>query len=155
MMKFEVSSSGDEQVATYLADIAYRVTDLMPLAVAIGNLIVVDNMAARMLGVDKDDQPFAGLAPATLAKPYRGPGPPLAPMEMASRIISGLEISYVDLGIGGIDIVGDWPSMPFLHYHVTGTKHMPARDPVGIRPQGWAAIEGALDEFADSVLKQG
>jgi hypothetical protein len=152
MMKFEVSSSGDEQIATYLADLEYRVTDLKPLAVEIGALIEVDNMAARMLGVDKDNQPFAELAPATLADPYRGPGPPLAPMEMASRIISGLEIEFVDLGIDGVDIVGSWPSMPFLRFHVTGTRHMPARDPVGIRPHGWAAIEDALDRFGDSFL---
>jgi hypothetical protein len=74
---------------------------------------------------------------------------------MASRIISGLEIEFVDLGIDGVDIVGSWPSMPFLRFHVTGTRHMPARDPVGIRPQGWAAIEDALDRFGDSFMGEG
>jgi hypothetical protein len=32
---------------------------------------------------------------------------------------------------------------------------MPARDPVGIRPQGWATIEDALDRFGESILSQG
>lgn len=151
MMKFEISSSGEEQVSAYLADLEYRVTDLRPLAVEIGNLIEVDNMAARMLGVDVDNQPFQPLADSTLRKRV-GNGPPLAPMDMSSRIISGLEITLVDVGIGGIDILGDWPSMPFLHYHVTGTKYMPARDPVGIRPQGWATIEDAVDRFGESIM---
>jgi hypothetical protein len=152
VLKFEVTSSGEEQVTAYLADIQYRVVDLKPLAIEIGELIQVDNMAARMLGVDKDNQPFADLAPATLRKRV-GNGPPLAPMEMSSRVISDLEISYVDRGIDGVDIIGDWPNMPFLIYHVTGTSRMPARDPVGIRPQGWATIEDALDRFGDSILQ--
>jgi hypothetical protein len=154
MLKIEVSSSGEEQVSAYLADLKYRVVDLRPLAIEIGELIQVDNMAARMLGVDKDNQPFAPLAPATL-RDRMGNGPPLAPMEMLSRVVSDLEISYVDMGIGGVDIVGDWPNMPFLIYHVTGTGRMPARDPVGIRPQGWATIEDALDRFGESILSQG
>jgi hypothetical protein len=152
MMRFTVGSDGEEQAAEFLADLQYRVVDLMPLAVRVGELIEVDNMAARMLGVDKDGAPFADLAPATVADPRRGPGPALAPMEMSSRVISGLEVELLTLGIGAIDVVGSWPSMPFLHHHVTGTKHMPARDPVGIRPEGWAAIEAELDRFAGSLL---
>lgn len=152
MMSFSIASSGHEQAAEYLLAIEYRVSDLRPLALEVSDLIEVDNMAARMLGVDADGQPFRDLRPATLAKRHRGVGPPLAPMEMASRIISGLEMSIVDMGLAGIDVVGEWPSMPFLRHHVEGTVHMTARDPVGIRPQGWGQIEQALDRFGDSIL---
>jgi len=151
MISFSVTSSGDEQASEYLAGLTYRVTDLMPLAVIISDLVEIDNMAARMLGVDKDDQPFARLRPATL-RTRAGTGPPLAPMEMSSRIVSGLEMSRVDLGIDGVDVVGAWPSMPFLIHHVTGTVHMASRDPVGVRPQGWAEIEQALDRFGESLM---
>jgi hypothetical protein len=152
MMQFSVTSTGEDQVLRHLDDIQFRVFDLKPLGVKIGEIVQVDNMAARMLGVDKDGLEFAPLAPATLADPRRGPGPALAPMEMASRIISDLTISYVEGGVGELDVVGDWPGMPFLIYHVTGTRHMPARDPVGVRPEGWAQVEEAADAFLESIL---
>jgi hypothetical protein len=84
-----------------------------------------------------------------------GMGPPLAPLEMSSRIISDLTMTMTGGGVGELDIIGDWPNMPFLIYHVTGTTNMPARDPVGIRAEAWAEIELAADEFLMSILEGG
>jgi hypothetical protein len=153
MISFTVTSTGEEQVERALLDLQYRMLDLHPLGRRIADLVEVDNMAARMMGVDKDDQPFAPLSPATWEwNPNRGPGPPLAPMESSSRIVSDLTMELVDLGPGALDIIGSWPNMPFLIHHVTGTSRMPSRDPVGIRPRGWATILEVSDEWVEALL---
>jgi hypothetical protein len=154
MIRFTINADGLEQEAERLEAMSFRVMDLMPIGTTFAQIMATDNMAARMQGVDKDNEPFAELAEATLKKWNRGMGPPLAPMESASRIISGFETEVNPTWLG-VDVIGSWPSMDsFLGYHVTGTTHMPARDPVGIRPSAWAEMLVAFDAWVDSVVNE-
>jgi hypothetical protein len=114
-------------------------------------------MQARMLGVDRDNQPFAELRPATWDRhPDRGPGPPLAGMEMSSRVIGGFEVETEMDGIGTAEVVGHWPSMDeFIIYHIAGTRNMAQRDPAGITPSGWAAVADSFDRWLSAVAGVG
>jgi hypothetical protein len=150
MIHFTVEWGDLDRIADQLARFSAGAFDLAPLARKIGDILEVDNMQARMSGVDYDGNPFQPLAPATL-RHRSGSGPPLAPMDMASRVIGGMEVEVVEYGLGSVEVVASWPSMPFLKFHVTGTRHMPARDPVGLRPVAWAQVADAVTEFVDGL----
>jgi hypothetical protein len=87
----------------------------------------------------------------------RGDGPPLAPIVPASRIISGFEVEILP-SFDAVEIVGGWPSMPFLIHHVTGYvnhltgREVPSRDPVGVTPQGWELIAEATEAWLERAL---
>lgn len=152
-ISLSISGTGFDPILSYLDDLAYRVFDLRPLAEKISDEVEIQNMAARMLGVDTYGDDFQPLSPNTWKRhPNRGPGPPLAGHEMSSRIISGLEMRIEQDGPTDFTVVGSWPSMPWLKYHVTGTQHMPSRDPVGITAAGMDAIERAFDDHLEAIL---
>ena len=126
------------------------VTDLTSLAPAVAEALHVQNLEARAGGLDRDGDPFAPLAESTLRRRV-GTGPPLAPMDFASRVMAGFEVDIYTLDPAHTDVVGTWPSMDsFLAYHVTGTRNMPRRDPVGVTPRGWAQIADAFDAWLDA-----
>jgi hypothetical protein len=150
MVNLTIDSEGLDRILERLARLDPGQWDLRGLGERLGRILETDNMAARMLGVDYEGQEFAPLAPATLER-RMGAGPPLAPMEMASRIISGVQVDVNDTGHNAVEVVLSWPSMPFLRYHVTGTTRMPARDPCGIRPEAWAEIEREVSEWVDNL----
>jgi hypothetical protein len=146
---FEIRTDGLDTLSQDLREFDYRVFNVEPVALAIADVIATQNMAARMAGLDQDGYPFQELSLNTWKRhPDRGPGPPLAGHEMASRIINGFETEVVMMGLGSADVVGHWPSMDdFIIYHITGTIHMPSRDPAGVTPAGWAAVGDAFDDW--------
>lgn len=153
MLQLTVDYGDLDRIVESLARLDPAMWDLRGLGERIGRILEVDNMQARMLGVDCDNVPFAELSPATWEwNPHRGMGPPLAPMEMSSRIISGMQVDVVEHGVGSVEVIASWPTMPFLKFHVTGTRTMPSRDPVGIRPQAWGEIGDAVSEWVDTLL---
>jgi hypothetical protein len=151
MLQLTVDYGDLDRIVESLARLDPAMWDLRGLGERIGRILQVDNMQSRMMGVDYESQPFAPLAESTLRR-RQGTGPPLAPMEMQSRVISGMEIEVLDHGAGYVEVVASWPSMPFLHFHVTGTRHMPSRDPVGIRPEAWGEIGDAVSEWVDNLM---
>jgi len=154
MISFTLKAEGLDEEVERLEAIAFRVLNMEPIGLQFAEIMATDNMAARMEGVDKDGNPFADLAESTWRR-RQGMGPPLAPMDTASRIISGFETQVLPTWLG-VDIIGSWPSMDsFLGYHVTGTTRMPSRDPVGIRPSAWAEMITAFDAWVDTVVMGG
>lgn len=72
-------------------------------------------------------------------------GPPLAPREQFSRVITNLLTAYMPLKPDGRnywtawgywDEVVDEDGNPFLHYHFDGGSNLPVRDLRGVRPEG-------------------
>jgi hypothetical protein len=100
-------------------------------------------------GVDADGGPFAPLAPSTLRN-RPGSGPPLVPRYRDSAIIRAYTVTITTIG-AGLRIVAGWPTLAWVKYHQSGTKHMPQRDPGGFRN---ADAELALKRLRDFVFKK-
>lgn len=89
-------------------------------------------------------------------------GPPLAPREQFSRVVTNLKTTYGRTGpldmqwyaMGYWDEVVSVEGRPFLRYHFDGTGHLPRRDLRGIRPQGLQKALSALRAFARDLFRQ-
>lgn len=150
MTRITIHAAGLDELEGEVRGFVENVTDLASLAPRVAEALHVQNLEARAGGLDKDGDPFAPLAESTL-KRRQGGGPPLAPMDFASRIMAGFEVETYRLDPSHIDVVGSWPSMEgFLQYHVTGTSRMPQRDPVGVTPRGWAQIADGFDAWLNA-----
>jgi hypothetical protein len=151
---FEILVTGDIQPLIQAFDgFVADLMDLTPLAETIREIMIQDNAESRLAGLDADGVPFAPLRGGRPLKPWEiaergGDGPPLAPREAGSRIVAGFDVQLYPLDEGGILILGQWPSMPFLHFHAQGYGHTPARDPVGVSPRGWERVVDAAEAFA-------
>lgn len=150
---FELLVTGDLQplIVAY-DDFIDSMMDLTPLGEDIRQIMIEDNAEARSQGLDADGNDFDKLRGGRPLKAWEiaqrgGDGPPLAPKGAGSRVVAGFEVEPYPLDEGGILLLGQWPSMPFLHYHVAGYLHTPSRDPVGVTPRGWERIAEALDGF--------
>lgn len=142
--------------------------DLLPLGQIVAGILLEDNVAARMLGVDKDGDAFYDVPGATINpqladatfsfNPYRSAfEPPLIPMGVASRAISGFQVDVAG-DPQDVLVTGSWPGFPELRFHVTGFtsrsgKWVYPRDIVGIRPEAWDRIALAFDEFVEHLLE--
>lgn len=138
-----------------------RRLDLFDVTKQIRDVILEDNTTARLAGIDADGLATLPLSPATLADPRRGPGPPLVPREVSSRAISNFEVDIQREG-GTNDnsyrIEAGWPSFPQIQFHVTGYLHhggsvVPARNPMGIRPEAMVRIEDLFDSYCQSAVE--
>lgn len=132
--------------------------DLFEVCREIGDLIYQDNVTARLEGVDKDGQPFQPLAASTLADERRGPGPPLAPKGLSSRVIANFEVEVSRDGDSAYRIEGGWPTFDKIFFHVTGFQHagggwVPERNPWGIRPEAMVKIEDLFDTYCQSIVE--
>lgn len=155
MIGIAIDTDGLDRLEGEVRGFVAELADLTPLAASVQAVVYVQNLEARRDGLDRDGDPFAPLAESTLKRRH-GDGPPLAPMDFASRVMAGFEVEQQRLGPQRIDVVGSWPSMSdFLGYHVTGTRNMPRRDPVGVTPRGWAQVADALDAWLDSLASVG
>jgi hypothetical protein len=126
--------------------------DLRPLAERIKQIIVEGNEQGLLAGLDADGKPFAPLADDTYARGRGGLGPALSPRFSASRFIDRFVVTIVPIPGGGLSIRASWPGVPEVEFHRTGTRHMPARNPVGIRPETTVKIQRAIDDFAQSLI---
>jgi hypothetical protein len=137
------------RISERLADVARRCGDLTPLADPVRRLFWEGNRAARLAGVDAEGRPFAPLAQSTL-KRRKGHGPPLAPEGEASKIITGYVVQ-VTAGPGRLTFAGSWPDLDWIQYAADGTRHMPARDPLGFRRQD---IDQVRDWMRGYILRR-
>jgi hypothetical protein len=98
-----------------------------------------------LAGTDAQGVAFAPLAPSTLTR-RDGFGPPLVPHGSHSRLITGYVVT-VEVHGTELAIDGDWPGLDWVKYHVSGTKHMPKRDPGGFREQDKVKAAATVQEF--------
>ena len=88
-------------------------------------------------------------------------GPPLAPRDQFSRVITNLKVTiggppngspnwYAE---GAWDEVVNVQGQPFLKYHFDGTGRLPRRDLRGVRPQGVAKAIDALRNWAKDAVR--
>lgn len=117
-------------------------------------LLHTENRRAILAGLDKDDR----MMPITKRQldPRRsaslGAGPPLAPHDGVSRVITEFRTQIEEGEGGAVNIVGMWPGAGFLRYHSdTGQPRtlLPVRDIVGIRPSTRAQIEKRVSKFTE------
>ena len=88
-------------------------------------------------------------------------GPPLAPRDQFSRVITNLKVTiggppngspnwYAE---GAWDEVVNVQGQPFLKFHFDGTGRLPRRDLRGVRPQGVAKAIDALRNWAKDAVR--
>lgn len=85
-------------------------------------------------------------------------GPPLAPRDQFSRVITNLKTGYAREGgswvaFGYWDEVVSTKGVPFLRFHFEGTGRLPRRDLRGVRPQGVQKALQSLRAFAKDLLR--
>lgn len=157
MIQLRVSGDSFDDIIRFLD--ATSTPDLMPLAQEIGEIMVEGNRVGLLAGTDLFGDRMADLEESTIERGRGGDGPPLVPRGAGSRAISDFQARYEEIP-GGVRIIGEWPGTPFIRFHSDGfvvhTRHgskaVPPRDPVGIRP-GTASLMGeAVDRFAANLL---
>jgi hypothetical protein len=85
-----------------------------------------------LTGRNANETPFTRLARSTLAEPRRSPEPFLKSGN-ASSIITRYTVT-TSHAANRLIVTGGWP-MTWVHYHVTGGRHLPRRDPGHFRQQ--------------------
>lgn len=125
-------------------DVLRRAEDVHPLEPRVRQIITEGKRDQLQRGVDVQGKPFVGVAPST-RKTRGGIGPPLAPRGAQSRIVREFTVRF-ERAREGLVVVMGWP-MEWVKYHVTGTRHMPRRDPTGVRERDRRAILRALSEW--------
>lgn len=118
-----------------------RTPDLAPIAADIKAIVVAGNRAGLYAGTDVSGRAFAPLADATYRRGRGGLGPPTIPRHSASGLIARFEVRIAMHGPNELVIHASWPGVTHVKYLAEGTRHMPRRDPVGIRPVDRALIE--------------
>lgn len=86
-------------------------------------------------------------------------GPPLAPRDQFSRVITNLYTAHGRDGqawyaMGYWEQVVNEDGVPFLRYHFDGVGRLPRRDLRGVRPDGIAKARSSLRAFASGLLRQ-
>lgn len=157
MIRLKVSGGNFDPIIAMLDRMAHP--DLMPLAQSVKEVMLKDNREGLLRGEDRFGDPMAPVEASTIRRGRGGDGEPLVPRSGASRAIADYQVDIQE-GFDRIILVGSWPNTPFIKYHVTGyvvhtkngDKGVPARDPVGIRPQGEILIAEAMTDYVYSEL---
>jgi hypothetical protein len=130
---------------------------IRPLMESWERAIDQDNRRGVLAGTDKDDRPLVPVKKRT--GKYKGKtGPPLAPDGAASRVIANLVTGHFQASETQWVAVGQWESVVsdagvhFLPFHIRGEGRLPVRDIAGIRAQGVAEAQEALEDWATHVL---
>jgi hypothetical protein len=130
------------------------------------------NLRRGMHAKRKKDLLFGGLGPQIsglhnnlTSTEYRQlSGPPLAPREQFSRVITNFLIGYFEESKGRASVWGYWDEVVnrngerFLHYHFNGLelrngRRLPPRDLRGVRPQGKKRCLDAFRAWATDILR--
>ncbi len=122
--------------------------DLRPIAFKVSSCLLEGNRQG--IGTDWHGSPLAPLKASTL-KRREGNGPPLAPHDLSSRIFTNPVINASGAG-GQLAVEMSWKGIPWLGFHMTGTKWMAQRNIVGIRPETLDRIQGVCLEYFDDLL---
>jgi hypothetical protein len=126
--------------------------DLTPLAQEFRQIMVDDNATRTLGGVDLNSVTLAPLQPFTLEH-RKGAGPPLAPEGASAMLVTDYTVDVNVPDPNTVTIVGYWPNTPWVRFHETGYTHnrtgrfVPARNPVGITPEGQQKIADAFERF--------
>lgn len=153
MLNFSLDIHGFEGVLSHLAEVEYRLFDLRPLAEEIKLEMAHQNHLARTLGLDRDGEPFLGLAASTWKKRERQGrlGPPLAPDGGASDV-AHMDVQIEEAHPDDITVRGTWPYAWWLPYHTRRWGTRPIRNAIGLTPDSWARVEGLFDDHIARAL---
>ena len=150
-IRFSISERGrGADLEHNLIDLSYRLFDLKPLADRAQVVMERQNADGALMGIDQYGETYDALAKSTW-KRRPGSGPPLAPRGTASRVVALFRVEQ-EPGFDQITLRGRWPNVPWMKYHVTGTRNMPSRDPAGIRPHGWQQLAAEFHAWVQEVL---
>jgi hypothetical protein len=150
MIRLRIAGPNFEDIIAKVDQMAHP--DLTPLAQTVRQIMLNDNRRGLLAGTDWNDDAMPPVEPITM-ETRGGDGPPLIPHSESSAI-SDYDVE-IEQGDNRLLLIGGWRNTPFIHFHVTGTRHMVARDPTGIRAQGQAEIAEALNEFATNLVAGG
>jgi hypothetical protein len=149
MIRVKISGTNFEDLKQLVASLS--VPDFTPLAERVAAIMIEDNRSGLLAGLDCFGDEMTPVTESTIRRGRGGDGPPLIPRGEASRAISDYRVDIEDIP-SGKRLTGSWPDTPFIRYHVTGTKHMPPRDPADIRPIGQEKLQEALDDFCSTLI---
>jgi hypothetical protein len=129
-----------------------RARDLLPLAQDMRAIMIADNAQRTTSGVDLNG---VTLEPITeFTRQHRdGNGPPLAPQGAGAMLISDYTVDINAPTPQDVVVVGYWPNTPWVRFHVDGFvnartgRFVPARNPVGITPDGQQRVAEAFERF--------
>ena len=85
-------------------------------------------------------------------------GPPLAPRDMDSRIVTNFVTSHTQEP-GAWVVLGAWADVlstddvPFLPFHFRGEGNLPVRDLAHVRPSALRRAQEALHDFALKIMQ--
>lgn len=159
MINVHVSGDNFDDIIRHIEVMEFP--DLSPLVERCREIMLEDNREGLLAGTDADGDGMRPLKNSTL-RSRDGDGPPLVPQYGDARIITNYQVETEDAGVNHVRLVGTWPGLPWVHYHVTGFHVRNARgekifvgprNPVGIRPDGQELVRVALEDFARALTR--
>jgi hypothetical protein len=142
--------AGINSLSNYFKGIAIGLGDLRPLGVRCGELMLQGNR--DNLGTDLLGNKLVPLSPSTLKRGRPGSGDPLSPRGLGSRIVSNAKLEVAGKSGNQTIVEVQFVGMPWLSYHVTGTKWMPIRDIVGIREVTMTKITDLVASYLGNLV---
>lgn len=124
--------------------------DLTGLAVELREIMLEDNRVGLLAGLNANGDVAADVTESTVRRGRGGDGPPRVPRGSSSRAISTYDVEIQEAP-DRLLLIGSW-GVPFIHHLDSGTRHMVAREMVGIRPDGQEEIAGALQAFVGRLV---
>jgi hypothetical protein len=158
MINVRVSGDNFDDILQLIHRIEFP--DLTPLVEPLKQIMIDDNRDGLLASTDSYGDRMTELSPNTWLT-RKGSGPPLAPDYGSSPIITDYRVDPEDMGPLHVRLVGTWPSLHWVHFHVTGFRvrdkdghwiPVVSRDPTGIRPASLPKIEAALETFAIELI---
>lgn len=150
MIRLKVSGGNFDPLIAMVGRMARP--DLSPLAESIRDVMIADNRDGLLAGTDSFGDRMDDVEESTIRRGRGGFGPPTIPRFSASQLIDRFRVTIDPTSDGGFSIKGNWPGVPQVEFFRTGTVHMAARNPIGIRPDTRARIQQAIDEFASGLI---
>jgi hypothetical protein len=149
VIRIRVRGPNFEPLIEMLANMAHP--DLRPLAERVAPLMVEDNRRGMLAGTDADGSTAVPPRESTIARGRGGDGPVRVPRSEGSRFVADYRVEHQSAPDREL-LIGGWRSTPFVRFFATGTRHMVARDPIGIRPEGMERIAAEVHDFAATLI---
>lgn len=149
MISGSVGGSGLDDLMRYLE--RFKNPDLVPLGLDIAKAIEDGNREGLLAGTDADGAPMADLKDSTYRRGREGLGPPTIPRFSGSQLIDRFRAEVEPHG-DGFRIRAGWDNVPQVRYFKAGTRHMVARNPVGIRPATRRKIDELVAAFKRKLV---